>query len=123
MITLKVDGMQEVVAYLEKVRKRAVSIAFWQVFLRGVIGKGRGYAQSVSPVITGSYRSAHREEVVGLTAILDIDPAARNTVSNVFVTRYAGPVEERHQVYGRTATHLAKISEQSLGKLARRLVE
>jgi len=123
VITLHVEGLQEVIAYLEKVRKRAMSAAFFQPFLRSAIGKGRGYAQAISPVVTGSYRSAHRDQVSGLTATLDIDPAARNAVSNVFVTRYAGPVEENHQVYGRTAVYLEKISEQSLAELSRRLVE
>lgn len=123
MIELRVEGLQEVVAYLEKIRKRAASTAFWQVFLRAVVGKGRGYAQAISPVVTGSYRSAHRDQVSGVTATLDIDPAARNTVSNIFVTRYAGNVEENHQVYGRTAVYLEKISEQSLNELSRRLVQ
>ena len=123
MITLDVRGVQEALDYLAKVRKRAASVAFYQPFLRKVIGQGVSYARAISPVITGSYRGAHRDAVAGLTATLDIDPTARNTVSNCFVTRYAGAVEERHQVYGRTAVYLEKISEQSLAELSRRLVQ
>lgn len=123
MITLDVRGVQEALDYLAKVRKRAASVAFYQPFLCKIIGQGRGYAQATSPVITGSYRAAHRDAVAGLTATLDIDPTARNVISNCFVTRYAGSVEENHQVYGRTAVHLEKISEQSLAELSRRLVE
>lgn len=123
MITLNVKGVQEALDYLAKVRKRAASVAFYQPFLRKVIGQGISYVRAISPVITGSYRAAHRDAVAGLTATLDVDPAARNTVSNCFVIRYAGSVEENHQVYGRTAVYLEKISEQNLGKLSRRLVE
>jgi len=123
MITLNVKGVQEALDYLAKVRKRVASTAFYQPFLRKVIGQGVSYARAISPVVTGSYRASHRDAVAGLTATLDIDPTARNVVSNCFVTRYAGPVEERHQVYGRTAVYLEKIAEQSLGELSRRLVE
>ncbi len=62
----------------------------------------RQCAVSLSPVVTGAYQGAHKLLAVNGAMALTIDPTATNPRTGVPVTRYAGAVEARHQVYGRT---------------------
>lgn len=96
---IQIEGLEEAQVFITGL---TLKDADWSGLL-GKMGHGlRRYAATISPVITGSYRDSHRAVVDDKTMTLSIDPAARNTATGVLVTRYAGPVEQRHQVYGQT---------------------
>lgn len=59
------------------------------------------FAVSVSPVITGAYRSAHIIVRTRMGAMLTINPRTHNPRTGVPVIRYAAKVEEKHHIYER----------------------
>lgn len=122
MIDVDVRGLQEAIAYMEGVGRRAASDVTYQPTLMEIARKGLRYASSISPVVTGSYRGAHRVTGSGKKAMLSIDPMARNRKSGTLVTRYASAVEYYHQVYGRTASYL-KMVRMPVEKVTRRIVK
>ena len=116
---IEVEGMEEAQAYLAKLKARLSDDRTWTGPLKrfGVVAVQ--FARSISPVVTGSYQASHRAAVERKTLTISIDPAARNTVSGTLVTRYAGPVEKRHQVYARTAEHLIRVVTSLLDDLVK----
>lgn len=123
MIGVEVVGLEEFQEYLEVMGARLASKDFWEIALGGAMEKARRYAASISPVVTGSYRGAHRVTVGRMCATLSIDPTARNTASGGLVRRYAGPVEKRHRVYARTASQLLGLAERAGEGLLEELVK
>lgn len=119
MITIEVRGLVELRAYLDRLRERVLSTG---PFLAKIMRRARRYAASISPVVTGSYRRAHRVTSGDMWAELSIDPCARNTRTGVSVSRYAGPVEARHGVYDRTKSYAQRLAVSMAGELGRSLV-
>lgn len=118
---IRVEGMEEAQAFLQKLKVKVSSDATWQRPLGGFGLQLERYASSISPVVTGSYAGAHRATVDGKTLELSIDPGARNSVSGVPVIRYAGPVEERHQVYARTGEYALRMAVDVLENVIKEL--
>lgn len=94
---IQVEGLEEAQVFITGLKLKD---ADWSSLLEKMGHGLRRYAATISPVITGSYRDSHRAVVDGKVMTLSIDPAARNTATDVLVTRYAGSVERKHQVYG-----------------------
>jgi len=113
---LRVEGIDELVDYLDGICVKLSSNDFWGRELVDILGEARRYAASISPVITGSYRDAHRVVVGTMGAELSIDPVARNTSTGIRVTRYAAPVEDRHYVYARTNAFVDRLSIDAIGE-------
>ncbi len=109
-----VEGLEEARAYLT-----SLSDLDWQGPLEAGGRSLVRFAASISPVVTGSYAGAHRATVDGKTLTLSIDPMARN--KSVPVTRYAGAVEERHQVYARSAVQGVQIGAQVLEDILKKV--
>lgn len=107
-ITLQIEGLTELQAYLDEVTKNLGDEEAWG--LGEILEEARRFAASISPVVTGSYRAAHRVVVGQMQATLSIDPAARNSATGIPVSRYAASVEERHRVYARTAMHTRRLA-------------
>lgn len=120
-ITLTISGVREARSFLVGIGERADSEAFWNAALGQMMEETRRFAADISPVITGSYRAAHTVTVASLSAIMTIDPSARNTVSGVPVTQYAWPVEDRHQVYEQAGRQLERIVIRDSGQILERL--
>lgn len=120
-VVIRVEGRNEALAYFSALRAKIVSDATWRGPLERFGGRIRRYAASISPVITGSYQASHREAVSGKSVSLSISLAARNTATGTLVTRYAGPVEERHHVYARTWVEMTRLAVTILEDVARRL--
>ena len=113
---IQVEGLEEARVYITGLK---MTDADWLEPLEK-LGQGlRRYTASISPVITGSYRDSHRAVVDGSTMTLSIDPMARNTVSGGLVTRYAGPVEQKHQVYGSAFVRAVRMAVTMLEGLLR----
>lgn len=110
MIELQIEGLKEIQEYVDGLIAKLQSSSFWTPELGEILEKARRYAVSISPVITGSYAGAHRVVVGDMQAALSIDPSARNLATGMLVTRYAGAVERRHQVYSRTAGHTMRLA-------------
>lgn len=83
---------------------------FMNDYLHRLAEVSRRYAVSISPVITGSYRDAHKVFSRNRGAVLTIDPRATN--GDVSVTRYAANVEEIHKVYSRTELYAEKSKDR-----------
>lgn len=112
------EGMEEAQAFLAELRRKAAGD--W----KAIEDLGHDlvrYAVSVSPIVTGSYAGAHRLSMEGKTATISIDPTARNTKTGMPVTRYAGAVEARHQVYGRTGEEANRLAVTATEDLAKEL--
>lgn len=110
MITISFEGMEEVIGALDRIA--SVAGGDWKGPLGALGERVRRYAASISPVITGSYRDAHRFAMSYRQAEVSIDPSARNTASGVLVSSYAQPVEDRHRVYGRTFDQVGRLAVQ-----------
>ena len=122
MITLETSGFEEAVAHIDRWIRLLESTALWAPASSSAAEVLRRYAASISPVITGSYQGAHAVFPRGMGAVMTIDPAARNTRSGAPVTSYAGFVEERHDVYGRTAQEMSRAGVAGVEVLQRRFV-
>lgn len=105
-MTIVVEGLDEVQAYLKGLRQRAKDHTR---VLVGLAMNLQRFAHSISPVVTGSYASSHRATITEKMVEISIDPSARNTVSRVLVTSYAGPVEDRHRVYARIGDEATRL--------------
>ena len=118
---LVVEGLDEAQAWLDAMSERAASAAEWTKTLDAIGEASRRVAVSISPVVTGSYAGSHRVVASGMTVELSINPLARN--GKTPVTAYAGAVERRHQVYGRTAAALPGIIEREGAALLERIAK
>lgn len=121
-IEIRMEGFEETQEYLDGVIERLSSDEFWDEKLGSLIKGAQRYAISISPVVTGSYRDAHRTVVGNMEALLEIDPAARNSRTGIQVSRYAADVEDRHQVYGRTAIHTDQLVAKALPDIGEELI-
>ena len=92
-------------------------ISPWLFKVRGL----QRYLRGISPVITGSYRASHRITIGKNEIRLGVDPTARNTATNILVSRYAGRVEERWHVYAQGADQAERVFTRVLGELAKEL--
>ena len=101
-----VTGMAEAQAFLAELREKTADD--WEA-IGDLAHAVRRYGVSISPSDTGSYAAAHQVVVTGKTATISIDPLARNTETGILVTRYAGDVEARHQVYGLMFTEARRL--------------
>jgi len=114
-------GTDEVTPWLAEVGAKLSDDRAWLSVLLPVMEGLQRFAVSISPVVTGSYAGSHRLSVSGREVKLSIDPTARNTVSDVLVWRYAGAVEERHQVYARTDAQAERLAARVLEDLAKEM--
>lgn len=105
-IELIIEGDQAIIDRLNEIVEQMSSGPYWQRKLVDVMEKGRRYAVSISPVITGAYADSHEVVQNDMGATIRVNPDARNPTSGERVTRYAGIVERRHTVYARTADHV-----------------
>lgn len=121
MIELQFEGFDEAIAYLESLIAKLESNDFWASILGEWLEQSRRFAVSISPVVTGSYQAAHRVVVGAMQAELSIDPSARNIETGVPVSRYAGPVEERHRVYLHTFGHTERLVARDAQIILKRL--
>ena len=117
------EGLDETIAYLNDLADRLADEKEWSGALSDLLEQGRRFAWSISPVVTGSYRAAHKVMTSGRTAVLGIDPAARNVRTGVPVERYAAAVEQRHQVYGRTAAYIEAAASSAAEQLVEEMIE
>ncbi len=101
-VILEIEGILEAIDFLADLARLVSSEEVWIPTTAAAGEELRRYAMSISPVITGAYRSAHRVYPGPMRSVLTPDPSVRNPVSGVPVVRYAGFVEDRHQVYERT---------------------
>ena len=76
------------------------------------------FVVGISPVVTGSYAGSHRLSVSGREVKLSIDPSSRNIKTGQLVQRYAGAVEERHQVYAQGWEEAERLARRALEDLA-----
>jgi hypothetical protein len=103
MIQLELQGFEEVEALLVQWERLLQSDELWDPATRAAAEEFKRYAESISPVITGSYKRAHTiVPVEGMSMAVVIDEGAVNPISGARVIEYAGPVENRHHVYQRT---------------------
>jgi len=121
-ISLQIEGLEEVQVYLDDLVVKLESSEFWDPELAGILEEARRFAASISPVVTGSYRAAHRVVVGNMRATLSIDPAARNSATGTPVSRYAANVEERHGVYARTFAYTERLAVRGAEAIGRNLV-
>lgn len=103
---IEVEGLDELKEFLDSLIERLSSGRAWGESLGRLLKIGKRHAVSISPVVSGSYRDAHRVVVGDSQAELSIDPSARNV--GVKVERYAASVEKRHKVYDRTHEELLR---------------
>jgi len=118
--TIILKGDKEAIKALEEIARKADSSA-WDNPLRGIGTGATRYAASISPVVTGSYKGAHRFAVNGKELTLFIDPSAKNGRTGVAVTSYAGDVERRHSVYGQVSAQIGRLAAQWPDEMAREL--
>lgn len=102
MIQLELQGFEEAIALLAGWERLLQSDELWQPATLAAAEEFRRFAASISPVRTGAYRGAHVVIQGRMAATMTIDSGAINPVTGTPVSRYAGPVEERHGVYQRT---------------------
>jgi len=111
----------EITPWLADVSAKLGNRAWWlKAMLPAMEGLQR-FAVGISPVVTGSYAGSHRVSVSGETVKLSVDPTARNTKTGQLVQRYAGAVEERHQVYTRTWAEAEQAADAALEDMAKDL--
>jgi len=111
----------EITPWLEEVIGKLTSDRWWVKVMRPGMETLQRYATDISPVVTGSYAGSHRLFENGREITLAIDPTARNVKTGTQVQRYAGAVEERHQVYARVGERAEQVAEQVLDNLAEEL--
>jgi len=111
----------EITPWLVQTQEKLSSDRFWTRALLPMMEHLQRYAAGISPVLTGSYAGSHQVSVSGRTVALGIDPTARNAVSGELVERYAGAVEELHQVYARTWEEAERMADEALENAAKEL--
>jgi hypothetical protein len=79
-----------------------------------VLAEGKGVAQEITPVVSGSMRAAWETERTRLMGVLGIDPQAVNTVTGVLVSKYAPTVGERHNILDRIVTSVRPLMGVSI---------
>lgn len=121
-VSLEVKGLDQALARLSKVERNIRGLSAQTAFGDAMSSLHR-FAVSISPVVTGAYQGSHRLVVSRMTATLSIDPAARNPVSGESVERYAAAVEERHNVYGRTAAEAERMADKIAKDILREVVK
>lgn len=117
---IEVEGINELQGYLDSLISKLTSSTFWAQ-LGNILEKARRYAASISPVVTGSYRGSHRVVIGAMSATLSIDPTARN--GDMLVSRYAGSVEQRHQVYARTFAYSQRLAVEGAEVIGGELIK
>ena len=121
-VSLNVKGLDKALARLTRLERKIRGVSIQDLFSE-TMERLQRYAVSISPFGTGAYRGAHRLAIERSKATLSIDPTARNPVSGELVTRYAGAIEDRHEVYGRTAARAKALGPAMAKKIHRVLQE
>jgi len=124
MVSVEYDAQDfaDAQSWLQRVAMSVGATEGWTDRLNRLGVAGVEYAQSISPVVTGSYRSAHTHSVRGMTLLIEIDPGARNSRTGTEVTRYATNVEKHHEVYARTMVQVDRLAASVLDSMAQEIV-
>ena len=120
-VQLEVRGLKEATARLSRMERRVKGLSADKVAGKAMASLQR-YAAGISPVVTGAYQGSHMVTMDRWKATLSIDPSATNPTSGVLVTRYAGAVEDRYAVYGRTGEMAAGMADQIAEEIAREVL-
>lgn len=104
MISLLSDGFAEVQEWLAEQMALVQSDALWDPVTHSAAEEVLRYVISISPVVTGAYRSAHTIIQERMGATVAVDPKVRNPRTGTPVIRYAAAVEEKHHIYERAYT-------------------
>lgn len=122
-IEVHVEGLDTVLARFALLGRRVSSDRVWAVMLGSGINRFHRMVVELSPVDTGSYQASHRVAIDARTATLNIDPAARNTRSDILVRRYAAPVEQRYMVYRQAAGQAPRVMAVAVKEMLEELVK
>jgi hypothetical protein len=122
-IDIRVEGLDVFLNRLARLGRRVSSDRVWNEMLSSGINRFHRIVVQLSPVDTGSYQASHRVAIDGKTAVLNIDPAARNTRSNILVRRYAAPVENRYMVYRQAAGQASIVMAAALRDMLEEIVK
>jgi hypothetical protein len=122
-LVIQIDGMEEALDRLEVIERKAKVADLYDVFAPWMNDLVE-FTRMISPVITGSYQASHRWEFTGrFTATQTIDPTARNTMSGVLVTSYAGNVEGNHEVYRQAFQHISRMAPEIADSIIEELTQ
>ena len=107
-VELRVIGVEDTEQFIEDWARLVSSDELWIATTTAAVQELQRFAVSISPVVTGSYRGAHKVFSESKQAILTIDSSAFNPISRRRVIDYAGVVEERHNIYGQTFNQMSE---------------
>lgn len=111
----------EITPWLFRVSKQLSDSKRWMSRLMPAVRGLQRFLRGISPVITGSYRASHQITIGKNVIRLGVNPAARNTATNILVSKYAPRVEEKWHVYAHGADQAERVFTRVLGELAEEL--